>query len=72
VCFENIVIKLPVEIVCHACALIMKWAALSKKELQDLLCNGAKLLLKAANARITLPTPQDDGGSWEADAVDGL
>lgn len=50
----------------------MKWAALSKKELQDLLCNGAKLLLKAANARITLPTPQDDGGSWEADAVDGL
>jgi hypothetical protein len=33
--------------------------------------DGAKLLLKAANTRITLPTPQDDDGSWEADAVDG-
>jgi hypothetical protein len=40
VCFENIVIKSPVEIVCHACALILNWACLSKKELQDLLHDG--------------------------------
>jgi hypothetical protein len=31
--------------------LIFNWAGLSKKELQDLLQDGAKLLLKAANAR---------------------
>lgn len=46
VCFENIVIKSPLKIVCHACALIIKWEGLSK-ELQDLLHDGAKLLLKA-------------------------
>jgi hypothetical protein len=45
------VVNSPVEIVCHACALIFNWAGLSKKELQDLLHDGAKLLLKAANAR---------------------
>ena len=37
VCFQNIVVSSPVEIVCHACALIFNWAGLSKKELQDLL-----------------------------------
>jgi hypothetical protein len=31
--------------------LIFNWADLSKKELQDLLHDEAKLLLKAANAR---------------------
>jgi hypothetical protein len=61
-CFENIVINSPMEIVCHACALIMKWAGLSKRELQYLLHDGAKLLLKAANAKINPQTPSDDGG----------
>jgi hypothetical protein len=61
-CFENIVINSPVEIVCHACALIMKWAGLSKRELQDLSHDGAKLLLKAANAKINPQTPSEDGG----------
>lgn len=70
--FENIVTKSPVEIVCHTCALIMKWAGLSKKELQDLLHDGVKLLLKVANARIAPQTPQDDDESWEADAGNGL
>jgi hypothetical protein len=51
VCFQNIVVNSPVEFVCHACALIFNWAGLSKKELQDLLHDGVKLLLKAANAR---------------------
>lgn len=45
-CFENVLIKSPVEVVCHACLLISFWVGLSKKELQDLL-QGAKLLLRA-------------------------
>jgi hypothetical protein len=72
VCFENIVIKSHVEIVCHACTLMMKWIGLSKKKLQDLLHDGAKVLLKAANARITPQTPQEDGGNREANEMDGL
>ncbi|PWZ38285.1 hypothetical protein Zm00014a_041421 [Zea mays] len=35
---------------------------LSKRELQDLLHDGAKLLLKAANAKINPQTPSEDGG----------
>jgi hypothetical protein len=62
VCFENIVINSSVEIVCHACTLIMKWTGLSKRELQDLLHDGAKLLLKAANAKINPHMPSEEGG----------
>jgi hypothetical protein len=42
--------------------IIRNWTGLSKKELQDLLHDGAKLLLKAANARISPQTPSEDGG----------
>jgi hypothetical protein len=36
-CFENDLIKSPNDIVCHASALILSWAGLSKTKLQDLL-----------------------------------
>lgn len=63
VCFENIVIKSLVENVCHARALILNWAGLSKKELQDLLHDGVKLLLTAANARNDLQELQGSRSS---------
>jgi hypothetical protein len=43
-CFENDLIISTNDIMCHASALILSWTALSKKELQDLLQEGAKLL----------------------------
>jgi hypothetical protein len=33
-CFENILIKSPNEIICHASALMILWTGLSKRELQ--------------------------------------
>jgi hypothetical protein len=51
-CLENILIKSPNEILCHAYALMTYWAGLSKKELKDLLQDGAKLLMKAACAKL--------------------
>jgi hypothetical protein len=51
-CFENALIKSPNEILCHACALMTHWAGISKKELQDLLQEGAKLLMKAACVKL--------------------
>lgn len=42
----------PNEIVCHAGSLVSSWAGLiSKKELQDLLQEGAKMLVRATNSR---------------------
>jgi hypothetical protein len=41
----------PNEIVCHAGSLVSSWEGLSKKELQDLLQECAKMLVCAANSR---------------------
>nr|ACG24958.1 hypothetical protein [Zea mays] len=49
-CFDNILIKSSIDIICHAGAIIISWARLSKKEPQDLLREGARLLFRAANA----------------------
>lgn len=50
-CLENILIKSPIQVICHTCALIYYWAGLRKNELQDLLQEGAKLLVRVAHAR---------------------
>lgn len=63
VCFKNIVVKSLVENVCYARALILNWAGLSKKELQNLLHDGVKLLLTAANARNDLQELQGSRSS---------
>lgn len=44
-------VKSPNEIISHAGLLIFSWAGLGKKELQDLLQEGAKLLVRATNTR---------------------
>ena len=49
-CFDEILIKSPNEIICHIGALISSWAGLSKKELQDLLQEGAGLLVGATSS----------------------
>jgi hypothetical protein len=46
VCFVDVLIKSPYEILCHACALVKTWPGLRKKELCELLQEGAKLLMK--------------------------
>jgi hypothetical protein len=51
-CFDEILIKSPNEIICHIGALISSWAGLSKKELQDLLQEGAGLLVRAASSGV--------------------
>lgn len=50
-CFDHVLVNSPNEIICHAGALVSSWAGLSKKELQDLLQEGAKMLVRAASAR---------------------
>jgi hypothetical protein len=52
ICFDNILIKSPNEIICHVCALMISWAGLSKRELQDLIQEGAKLLVRAASVKL--------------------
>jgi hypothetical protein len=42
----------PNDIICHASACIYHWAGLSKKEIQDLLQEGARLLVGVANAKM--------------------
>lgn len=51
-CFENVLINSPNDIIWPACALITYWTRLSKKELQDLLQEGARLLVHVANAKV--------------------
>lgn len=54
-------IKSPYEILCNPCALIKMWAGLSKKELCDLLQEGAKLLMKVVSSKLEIKaTNQDD------------
>ena len=63
-CFENIIIKSHKEVICHICALIISCVGLSKKDLQDLL-QGAKLLVRDANARLDnriMDTDDDETG----------
>ena len=36
-CFDNIIVKSPIEILCRACALMDYWAGLSKSELQEMI-----------------------------------
>jgi hypothetical protein len=51
-CFENILIKSPNEIICRASALMISWAGLSKRELQGLIQEGTKLLVRAASVKL--------------------
>ena len=43
--FDNVLINSPLEIICYASALMNYYACLSKKELQDLTQDVAKLLV---------------------------
>lgn len=43
------------DIICHACALMKFWTGLSKKELQDLIQKGAKLLVRATSLKLDAP-----------------
>lgn len=52
--FENVLIKSPNEIICHASALMIYWAGLSKKELQCLI-QGAKLQVRTASIKLDAP-----------------
>lgn len=64
-CFENVIIKSPKEIICHACALMISWVGLSKKELQDLIQEGAKLLVRAASVKLDAPAGDQDDDAKE-------
>jgi hypothetical protein len=51
-CFENVLIRSRRDIVCHSCALLTYLAGLSKREFQDLIQEGAKLLVRAASVKL--------------------
>ena len=81
-CFDKKLIKNPLEIVIHACALINFWAGLYSPEVQNQLAAGVKIILSCAHrvlARQVLhPLPrQDDSaavieGSQEGEAMTQL
>jgi hypothetical protein len=50
--FKNLLIKSPNEVICQVCALMIHWVGLSKKDLQDLLQESAKLLLRDVSAKL--------------------
>jgi hypothetical protein len=60
-CFERILINSPKDSICHACALLNVWACLRKKELLDLIREGAQLLVRARAGADLDPGPPGRG-----------
>ena len=61
-CFENVLIKSPKEIICHACALMTFWAGLSKGASR--FDSRGCLLARVASVKLdAFDSDQDDEGS---------
>jgi len=54
-CFENKLIWNPAEILCYACALMNYWAGLYSKKAQEMLLEGADIMLQIAT-RMLVPS----------------
>lgn len=55
-CFENKLIKNPLEIICYICALLQYWSGLFAEVDQDQLVEGANLMLKVAKEVLAVQT----------------
>lgn len=52
-CFDGKVLKNPIEIICHACALMRFWAGLQKDEDKEKLIQGVNNMLRIATRLLT-------------------
>jgi hypothetical protein len=55
-CFEGKLIQNPVEILCHACALMQLWAGLYAGEEKEVMIDGVSAMLKIAMELLTKPS----------------
>jgi hypothetical protein len=58
------------EVICHAYALMISCAGLSKKDLQDLIQEGAKLLVRPASVKLDAYVADQDNEENDGEAED--
>lgn len=80
-CFDNILIKNPIEIICHAAALIWFWTGLYEEVDKTMLINGVNTMLRVA-ADLLLPKGpamehkhlkyDDSSEGWRSEVFEGM
>jgi hypothetical protein len=70
ICFEGKKLRNPIEIVCHACALIKFWAGLQKEVDKEALIQGVETMFKIAAQLLSENRPPDSQNRMIQDGAD--